>query len=65
MTETKAWPHGAQEYNGNGNHEWEPVTQDETTERLRVPGGWLYSVAYDDVTNTVFVPTPSVVGYPI
>jgi hypothetical protein len=58
-------PHGAQEYKGNGNHEWEAVA--EGTERLRVPGGWIYSVTYEgDVASTsVFVPVPNVVGYAV
>lgn len=50
-------PHGAQEYKGNGKHDWEPVIGE--TERLRVPGGWLYQGKYD----TVFVPVPEAVGY--
>jgi hypothetical protein len=55
-------PHGAQEYKGNGKHAWEYVTKQ--TERLRVPGGWLYR----DSANagaTVFVPVPEVVGYAV
>lgn len=38
-------------------HEWEPVGSD--TERMRVPGGWLYryTSASGDVA-LVFVPTP-------
>lgn len=71
MSDTSTWarpakarPQGDQEYKGNGNHEWETVA--EGTERLRVPGGWLYSVAYDDDTSSaVFVPVPNVVGYHI
>jgi hypothetical protein len=41
------------------------------TQRLRVPGGWIYETtcygADDEITNssTVFVPAPEVVGYPI
>lgn len=55
-------PHGPQEYRGNGAHDWERV--DMQTERLRVPGGWLYK--FDDIFSTatmVFVPLPPVVGY--
>lgn len=57
-------PHGAQEYKGNGEHEWEPVT--DGTERLRVPGGWLYTVSFDDGdATTAFVPVPTAVGYAV
>ena len=59
-------PHGAQEYKGNGKHAWETVTAN--TQRLRVPGGWLYG-EYSDrihrVVNTTFVPVPQAVGYAV
>jgi hypothetical protein len=57
----KKRPHGAQEYKGNGNHEWEDVVG--FTSRLRVPGGWLYR---DGPSETMcFVPVPEVVGYAV
>jgi hypothetical protein len=41
-----------QKYRGNGKHYWEPVTND--TQRLRVPGGWLYS---DEIHSVMtFIP---------
>ncbi len=52
-------PHGPQEYKGNGKHDWEDVTND--TQRLRVPGGWLYG----DECDSTFVPMPTCVGYSI
>jgi hypothetical protein len=58
MTERKR-PDGAQEYQGNGNHKWEPVANG--TERLRVPGGWMYRDGY--TSSAVFVPVPQAVGY--
>lgn len=64
--------HQSQEYRGNGNHEWETVydTPRAITERLRVPGGWLYSVErYEGDTpvfmNTVFVALPEVVKHKV
>jgi hypothetical protein len=54
-------PHGPQEYKGNGNHDWEEVTED--TLRLRVPGGWLYKDR--SYTCMTFVPVPQTVGYVI
>jgi len=63
MSEKKR-PHGAQEYKGNGEHDWEDVA--DGTERLRVPGGWIYSVASDDNTSAaVLVAVPTVVGYAV
>jgi hypothetical protein len=60
----KKRPHGAQEYRGNGNHHWEKVTG--TTMRLRVPGGWLYSIdLYSECPSATFVPVPEVVGYAV
>ena len=59
-------PHGAQEYKGNGKHNWERVVGD--TMRLRVPGGWLYgqySSRIDRVVQTTFVPVPQAVGYAV
>jgi hypothetical protein len=74
-------PKGAQAYRGNGQHKWEPVTEDTKgagyTYRLRVPGGWVYRTVttlpklteFDEDTpmaqSTVFVPVPDVVGYAI
>jgi hypothetical protein len=59
----RPYPHGDQEYRGNGKHEWESVDKSGYTQRLRVPGGWLYR---DGISmTTVFVPVPQVVGYPI
>lgn len=64
---TKRRPHGAQEYKGNGEHEWEKVTGE--TYRLRVPGGWLYgrkrSYGNSGYGDTTFVPVPNAVGYVI
>jgi hypothetical protein len=59
-------PHGAQEYKGNGKHQWETVTAE--TKRLRVPGGWLYgeySRRIDRIINSTFVPVPQAVGYAV
>lgn len=58
---TKAPPNGKEKYLGNGNHDWEPVT--ETVSRLRVPGGWIYLT--NEVGTVVFVPLPSVLGYAV
>lgn len=62
----------SQEYNGNGNHKWEPVVTTYTTGtfRLRVPGGWLYRSAVDIGRDTVlatetFVPMPAVVKHAV
>ena len=57
-----ASPHGAQEYKGNGKHDWEEVG-DSNVRRLRVPGGWLYRIGF--TASSVFVPLPDVVGYKI
>ena len=72
-----------QDYKGNGEHDWEGVTYDESyeagimdcTERLRVPGGWLYrhttSVFNEDKTEfsanvtMTFVPMPEVVKHKV
>ena len=54
-------PRGAQAYRGNGEHAWEQVTDD--CQRLRVPGGWLYSD--ESHMSLAFVPVPSVVGYAV
>jgi hypothetical protein len=62
----KKRPHGAQEYKGNGKHNWERVTGE--TMRLRVPGGWLYgeySRRIDRVVNSTLVPVPQAVGYAV
>lgn len=70
-------PHGAQEYRGNGNHGLEVVCPDQSnnewtmTQRLRVPGGWLYKTqrtvgdATARVVSTTFVPVPDAVGYAV
>jgi hypothetical protein len=52
------------EYNGNGNHEWEDVAgrngpSYDFTQRLRVPGGWIYKVGFDTTCRPVFVPVPA------
>jgi hypothetical protein len=58
-----------QKYLGNGKHEWETSVDYSGdaghTERLRVPGGWLYSVENGDnfCPSVVFVPIPEVVKY--
>ena len=57
----KARSHGAQEYKGNTKHRWEDVTSGGHTQRLRVPGGWLYMTS----GTTVFVPVPQAVGYAV
>lgn len=63
---------GNQKYLGNGKHEWESVVAGRKEDdyngevsRLRVPGGWLYSVCnYGDSPDTlVFVPLPTVVRH--
>jgi hypothetical protein len=60
----KAAPNGAQAYRGNGKHEWETVAG--STQRLRVPGGWLYGTrVHDAVYGATFVPVPEVVGYAV
>jgi hypothetical protein len=56
-------PHGQQEYRGNGKHEWENVTGRGATQRLRVPGRWLYRQLGDSAMT--FVPVPTVVGYAV
>lgn len=58
-------PHGPQKYKGNGTHTWEETA--EGTQRLRVPGGWIYNLYNDDNATeaAVFVPVPDVVGYSI
>lgn len=62
----KKRPHGRQEYKGNGKHRWESVVEEEDgtvdTERLRVPGGWLYR---DSFGGSTFVPVPEAVGYAV
>ena len=72
----------SQEYRGNGKHEWEKVVSKASpdgyhhTQRLRVPGGWLYQTSMlVDLTdqgdgvlntlNTVFVPMPEVVKHEV
>jgi hypothetical protein len=62
----------SQEYRGNGNHKWEDVYggPDSRTTRLRVPGGWLYSVHTntendDELLTTTFVPMPAVVKHEV
>lgn len=65
----------SQRYLGNGNHKWEVVYQNPMifTQRLRVPGGWLYSVSVADVVgdepkvraSTTFVPMPEVVSHKV
>jgi hypothetical protein len=68
---TKKAPKGAQAYKGNGKHSQEVVSSDKAThvQRLRVPGGWLYTTTTHDGeyfhSTTVFVPAPEVVGYAI
>lgn len=64
----KKRPHGAQEYKGNGKHSWERVEGDAyvRTERLRVPGGWLYRNVRGEFTKAMtFVPVPQAVGYAV
>jgi hypothetical protein len=52
----------SQEYRGNGNHTWEQVVG--STDRLRVPGGWLYrNSAYAGLYT--FVPMPEVVKHKV
>jgi hypothetical protein len=57
-------PKGDQQYKGNGKHDWEDVDGNET-DRLRVPGGWLYRYVNFDAPALVFVPVPEVVGYKV
>jgi hypothetical protein len=63
-----------QTYRGNGEHTWEEVKflNDVITDRLRVPGGWLYRVTMDPTFNdglggfnVVFVPMPEVVKHKV
>jgi hypothetical protein len=55
-----------QSYKGNGKHTWECVVVggvlSPRTERLRVPGGWLYKPR---ATSAVFVPMPEVVKHKV
>jgi hypothetical protein len=60
---TKAPPNGKEKYLGNGNHSWEKVVG--LTDRLRVPGGWIYDVNDGETARAVFVPLPSVLGYAV
>lgn len=55
----------SQEYRGNGNHTWEPVTGTPGyyVTRLRVPGGWIYSDHRN--SSNVFVPMPEVVKHAV
>lgn len=56
----------SQEYRGNGQHDWEGSANG--TQRLRVPGGWIYNLYNTDTNETeaaVFVPMPQVVKYSI
>jgi len=62
----------SQEYLGNGKHRPENVVSDHTSDvtRLRVPGGWTYSIFLKDTFghthfNTVFVPMPEVVKHSV
>ena len=71
----------SQEYLGNGKHKWEDVTVNakendqgqkmiDGTQRLRVPGGWLYRVlginpVVGMVQNITFVPMPEVVKHKV
>jgi hypothetical protein len=52
-----------EEYEYRGNHEWEDVAgrngpSYDFTQRLRVPGGWIYKVGFDVTCRPVFVPCP-------
>jgi hypothetical protein len=60
-------PKGPQQYKGSEHHTWEEIGPDYTgASRLRVPGGWLYEIAYEDGdVAVVFVPVPEVVGYKV
>jgi hypothetical protein len=60
---TKAPPNGKEKYLGNGAHSWEKVVG--LTDRLRVPGGWIYDVNDGENARAVFVPLPSVLGYAV
>jgi hypothetical protein len=56
---------GSQKYQGNGAHSWELVTGNngDKTERLRVPGGYIYR---DNIAcAATFVPMPDAVGYAV
>lgn len=63
----------SQAYKGNGQHRWEDVcapsdsTQNGMTSRLRVPGGWIYSVYHGptDGETALFVPMPAVVKHEV
>ena len=60
---TKAPPNGKEKYLGNGAHSWENVVG--LTTRLRVPGGWIYSIDDGETFDAVFVPLPTVLGYAV
>jgi hypothetical protein len=52
-----------QAYKGNGQHSWEKVTEEGTTQRLRIPGGWIYRDSH--VLAAVFIPMPEVVKHKV
>lgn len=61
--QTKLPAKPSQVYKGNGKHTWEMVTPSgRVTQRLRVPGGWLYK---PDGSAAVFVPMPEVVKHKV
>lgn len=37
---------------------WKPVTVEQDTFRLDVPGGWIYSITTNGQESAVFVPKP-------
>jgi hypothetical protein len=39
-------------------HQWEVVEEESHTERLKVPGGWVYRIRDDSGSAVVFVPEP-------
>lgn len=57
--------HKTQEYKGNGNHAWETVCTEAGfhTQRLRVPGGWIYRD--QKYSTAVFVPLLKVIGHAV
>jgi hypothetical protein len=52
----------SQKYKGHGEHAWE-TDRTSGTQRLRVPGGWLYRMNY--AAMATFVPMPDVVKHKV
>lgn len=53
-----------QRYAGSEAETWEDLPASDM-QRLRVPGGWLYRVAYRITSRTTFVPMPAAVKHKV